>query len=187
MDGPVGIRRHRHGGGCHEAPGREPADCKIWSQKDLEKILKLSLKYDFKIFSDEIHGEITFDKKYTPLFSLDEKLLKNTIIAVSPSKAFNIAGIQTATIITPNKELKEQVDNAIKSFHLNEANSLAVPATIAAYTEGRVWLEELKDYLRENRNFIERFLEHNVPDVKPSLNEASYFLWLDISLSLIHI
>ena len=154
---------------------------KIWSQKDLEKILKLSLKYDFKIFSDEIHGEITFEKKYTPLFSLDEKLLKNTIIAVSPSKAFNIAGIQTATIITPNKELKEQVDNAIKSFHLNEANSLAVPATIAAYTEGRVWLEELKDYLRENRNFIERFLEHNVPDVKPSLNEASYFLWLDIS------
>ena len=154
---------------------------KIWSQKDLEKILKLSLKYDFKIFSDEIHGEITFDKKYTPLFSLDEKLLKNTIIAVSPSKAFNIAGIQTATIITPNKELKEQVDNAIKSFHLNEANSLAVPATIAAYTEGKDWLEELKDYLRKNRNFIERFLEHNVPDVKPSLNEASYFLWLDIS------
>ena len=96
----------------------------LWSQKDLEKILKLSLKYDFKIFSDEIHGEITFDKKYTPLFSLDEKLLKNTIIAVSPSKAFNIAGIQTATIITPNKELKEQVDNAIKSFHLNEAKSI---------------------------------------------------------------
>ena len=154
---------------------------KIWSQKDLEKILKLSLKYDFKIFNDEIHGEITFDKKYTPLFSLDEKLLKNTIIAVSPSKAFNIAGIQTATIITPNKELKEQVDNAIKSFHLNEANSLAVPATIAAYTEGKDWLEKLKDYLRENRNFIERFLEHNVPDVKPSLNEASYILWLDIS------
>ncbi|MEL1193433.1 aminotransferase class I/II-fold pyridoxal phosphate-dependent enzyme, partial [Staphylococcus epidermidis] len=130
-------------------------------------------KYDFKIFSDEIHGEITFDKKYTPLFSLDEKLLKNTIIAVSPSKAFNSAGIQTATIITPNKELKEQVDNAIKSFHFNEANSLAVPATIAAYTEGKDWLEKLKDYLRENRNFIERFLEHNVPDVKPSLNEAS--------------
>lgn len=153
---------------------------KIWSREELTEIAKLCNKYNVKLLSDEIHGDITF-KPYTPAFSLDDDLINNLMVCVSPSKTFNVAAIHAATIIVPNENLREQVSRGINTDELAEPNSMAVPVTIAAYEKGHQWLKELKQQILKNKQLVQEFLEKELPEVKLVPSEATYLLWMDTS------
>ncbi|MQS52589.1 MalY/PatB family protein [Companilactobacillus mishanensis] len=153
---------------------------KIWSRDDLIKIAELCNKYNVKLLSDEIHGDITFNKDgYTPVFSLPEDLIQNVMVTVSPSKTFNVAALHAATIIVPNENLRDQVNRGINSEELAEPNSFAIPATIAAYTKGHDWLKALKQQLMTNRMLVEDFLNSELPGSKLIKSDATYLLWID--------
>lgn len=155
---------------------------KIWTVDELTKIAALSLKYDVKLFSDEIHGDVTFNEKgYNPVFGLEEKYLKNVIVAVSPSKTFNVAALHASTVIVPDANLRAQVSRGLNSEELAEPNLVAVPGTIAAYTKGHEWLQQLKQKVLENRKLVLDFLAENVPDIKWVRGDATYLLWFDVS------
>lgn len=153
---------------------------KIWSREELTEIAKLCNKYNVKLLSDEIHGDITF-KPYTPAFSLDDDLINNLMVCVSPSKTFNVAAIHAATIIVPNENLREQVSRGINTDELAEPNSMAIPVTIAAYEKGHQWLKELKQQILKNKQLVQEFLEKELPEVKLVPSEATYLLWMDTS------
>lgn len=155
---------------------------KIWTRDELTKIAALCKKYNVKLFSDEIHGDITFNKEgYNPVFGLDQEYLDNVVVAVSPSKTFNVAAMHAATIIVPNANLRGQVSRGLNSEELAEPNFAAIPGTIAAYTKGHDWLKALKQQLLENRQMILNFVQDNVPDIKWVPGEATYLLWFDVS------
>lgn len=155
---------------------------KIWTRDELTKIATLCKKYNVKLFSDEIHGDITFNKEgYNPVFGLDQEYLDNVVVAVSPSKTFNVAAMHAATIIVPNANLRGQVSRGLNSEELAEPNFAAIPGTIAAYTKGHDWLKALKQQLLENRQMILNFVQDNVPDIKWVPGEATYLLWFDVS------
>lgn len=155
---------------------------KIWTKSELTKIASLCKKYNVKLFSDEIHGDITFTKDgYNPAFGLDEQYLDNVVVAVSPSKTFNVAAMHAATIIVPNDNLRAQVSRGLNSEELAEPNLVAIPGTIAAYTQGHDWLQALKKKLLENRQMVLDFMKHNLPEVKWVRGEATYLLWFDVS------
>lgn len=155
---------------------------KIWSVAELTKIASLCQKYDVKLFSDEIHGDLTLNETgYNPIFGLDTKYLSNVVVAVSPSKTFNVAAMHAATVIVPNANLRGQVSRGLNSEELAEPNFVAIPGTIAAYTKGHQWLQALKEKLRANRQLVLDFLEQNIPEIKWVQGEATYLLWFDVA------
>lgn len=153
----------------------------IWSQADLVRLAELSGKYHVKIFADEIHGDITFNETgYVPFFSLPTSLLQQVIVAVSPSKTFNVASIHAAILLIPNADLRAVIRQGLQNDGLTAVNLAAIPATIAAYTQGQAWLHELLAYLKTNRAWVEQLIATQLASqiqVVPA--QATYLAWLD--------
>lgn len=155
---------------------------KVWSRDELVQISSLCQKHHVILLSDEIHGDLVFgEPAYTPLFSLPDALIQNTITTVSPSKSFNVAALHAATVIVPNENLRESVSRGINNDELGEPNLLAIPATIAAYTQSADWLQALKAKLVENRQLVAQFVETKLPEVQLVSENATYLLWFDVS------
>ena len=152
---------------------------KIWSRKDLEKIADLCAKYDVNIISDEIHCDLTDpDKKYIPFASISNY---DSVTTVSPTKSFNIAGLNTAAVYIVGDKLKEDIFNALDVEWVSRANILAITGAIAAYKNGRPWLDELRQYLYDNKKFVADFIKDEIPEIKLIDADATYLLWLDCS------
>lgn len=140
---------------------------KIWGKNDLEKIGSLCEKYNVILVSDEIHCDLTYPgKTYTPFASLASSIVDNSITCISPSKTFNIAGIQSAMVYIKNKELNLKVSQQLYADFSSEPNILSVEATITAYTQCREWLNQLKNTLLENKIIVEDFLKKELPSIK---------------------
>jgi len=150
----------------------------VWHKKELERLVKLCQKHHVILLSDEIHGDLVLKGQYTSVASLKAS---GTITLVSPSKTFNLAALHAATAIIPEENLRAQVNRGFNSEELAEPNLLAIPGTVAAYTQGEKWLVELKEVLKNNQQMVVEFLAQHLPQVKMVYGGATYLLWLDIS------
>ncbi|WP_295114397.1 MalY/PatB family protein [uncultured Methanobrevibacter sp.] len=150
---------------------------KIWSREDLDKIDELCKKHDVILISDEIHCDLTDPKlKYNPFKSSD-----NVVRCLSPSKSFNIAGFQSSIVQTSNNELLEKIKNQMHIDNSGSCNVFAATAVVAAYNQSEEWLEELKEVLYENKQFVKEYLSEELPVIKLVECDATYLLWLDCS------
>lgn len=153
---------------------------KVWTREELQRIAQLCKDHGVVLLSDEIHGDLVLGAHdYTPVFSLPHDVAANSITVVSPSKTFNVAALHAATVIVPGKRLRESVNRGLNVDEVAEPNLLAIPGTIAAYTSGRAWLEELKKQLRSNVATVRRHIARNIPQIKVVPMEATYLMWLD--------
>ncbi len=153
---------------------------KIWDRKTLERIGDLCSKYHVTVLSDEIHCDLTEPgDEYTPFASVSDNCRNNSITCVSPTKAFNLAGIQTAAVIVPNYNLRHKVSRGLNTDEAAEPNVFAAIAPVAAFTYGGEWLDALRKYLWENRLFAEEYIKREIKDVSPISAKATYLLWLD--------
>lgn len=153
----------------------------IWSKDELKKISLLAKQYGTIVISDEIHCDIVRQgQEYAPYCSvLDD--MSNSIMLISPTKAFNLAGIQTSAIVCPNKELFKKVYRTINDDEIAEPNIFAQIATISAYNESEDWLDELRSYLDENIKIVNEYIENNIEGVRLVKSYGTYLLWLDVS------
>lgn len=154
----------------------------IWTRDQLIRLATLCRKYHVKIFSDEIHGDFTFNEQgYVPMFSLPEELIQDLEVAVSPSKTFNVAALHAATVIVPNANLRAQVSRGLNSEELAEPNLMAIPGTIAAYEKGSEWLTAVLDAIQDNRKVVSDFINDQLADVITVVpGQATYLIWLDV-------
>lgn len=154
----------------------------VWSRDELMRIIKLAQKYGVIVISDEIHGDLVLKgPDYTPTFSLPEEYRQNLVTLVSTSKTFNVAALHAATGIVANPILRERFTRAINKYEVAEPNLLAIPGTIAAYTQGADWLHQLKKYLLDNREYLEQFISDNLPQLHVVPGTATYLVWIDVS------
>lgn len=155
---------------------------KIWSREELSKIGELCAANNVVVLSDEIHCDITEPGKfYIPFASVNETCRNNCIMAAAPTKTFNLAGLSTAAVIIPDHNLRHKIWRGINTDECGEPNAFAVQAAVSAYTKGQAWLEELRDYIWQNRKLVEEFLAHEIPGIKAIKSDATYLIWLDIS------
>lgn len=155
---------------------------KVWTRDQLIKINQLCLKHHVTLLSDEIHGDLVFQgNDYTPVFSLPSELIQNVIVCVSPSKTFNVAALHAATVIIPNEDLRNKVSRGINTDELGEPNLLAIPGTIAAYTQGHQWVHELREQIQKNVLLVTTFCEQSIPEVAIVHGTATYLMWIDVS------
>lgn len=152
----------------------------VWTKDELIHILSLAEKYGIIVIADEIHGDLVLDgPDYTPTFTLPEEYRHNLIVLVSTSKTFNLAALHAATGIVPNPILRQRFDRAINKYEVAEPNLLAIPGTIAAYTKGADWLHQLKVYVLDNRHYIEKYIQDNLPQLHVVPGTATYLIWID--------
>lgn len=155
---------------------------KIWDKETLAKIGDLCWKYNVLVISDEIHCDITDpDVSYVPFASVSEHCRNNSITAMAPTKAFNIAGIQSAAAMAANPVLRHKIWRALNTDEVAEPNAFSMAATIAAFNHGAQWLDELRSYVYENKQIAHKFVKENIPAIHIVPSKATYLLWLDCS------
>ncbi|MCM1334494.1 MAG: pyridoxal phosphate-dependent aminotransferase [Bacteroides sp.] len=155
---------------------------KIWGKETLSKIGGLAYDNGVAVISDEIHCDITDpDRSYVPFASVSEKCAKNCVICIAPTKAFNLAGLQTSAALVPELRLRHKVWRGLNTDECGEPNAFAVQATVAAFNYGGEWLDELREYIYKNKQTVKKFLAENIPQIKLVSSDATYLLWLDCS------
>ena len=154
---------------------------KIWDRKTLARIGALCARHHVTVISDEIHCDLCAPgKEYVPFASVNETNERICVTCVSASKAFNLAGLQSACIIAADPFLRHRVWRGLNTDEAAEPNVFACDAAIAALTQGEAWLDELRVYLQQNREAAESFLKRELPKMKAVPAEATYLLWLDL-------
>lgn len=151
---------------------------RVWTKAELDKIVSICKKHDVFIVSDEIHCDFVWKGKHTCLLKYKDYLNK-IIVCTSPTKTFNLAGIQTANMFVPDKEVREKFQAELWSTGYSLINTFGLVACQAAYTKCEGWLKEVKEYLIENMRVVSEFLMKNMPKVKMAMPEGTYLLWLD--------
>lgn len=152
----------------------------VWTIEELRTIIQLCITYDVIILSDEIHSDLVFaPHQHTPIASLPEAKDAKIITCMAPTKTFNLAGIQAATMIVPCPTMRNQLEKQGVERGQMELNALAAAAYLAAYKEGEPWLLELKEELTRNMEYVIRELNEHVPAIKVSQPQSTYLLWLD--------
>ena len=153
---------------------------KIWDKETLERIGILCAKHHVLVLSDEIHCDLTDPGyEYIPFASVSELCRNNSVTCITPTKTFNIAGLQTAAVVVPDPVLRHKLNRRLNTDEVAEPNAFAVGGAIAAFNKGEAWLEELREYLSENKKCVRKFVEEKLPVVRVVPSQATYLLWLD--------
>lgn len=156
---------------------------RVWTRQELTRIGEICLRNDVFVVADEIHCELVYPgHQYIPFASISEDFLHSSVTCTSPSKAFNLAGLQVANIFAANPAVRKKIDKALNVNEVCEINPFAVEALIAAYNEGEEWLEELRQYLLGNYNYLKRFFEEQLPQFPVLALEGTYLVWVDCSV-----
>lgn len=155
---------------------------KIWDRETLKQIGDLCAKYHVIVVSDEIHCDLTDPGfEYVPFASVSETCREISVTCMAPTKTFSIPGIQTAAVMVPNPVLRHKVNRGLNTDEVAEPNVFAIGAAVAAFDKGEDWLEELRVYLRDNKQLVRDFIREKIPQIKVVPSQATYLLWLDCS------
>ena len=153
---------------------------RVWTPEELRHSGDICLRNGVFVVADEIHCELTYEgHDYTPFASLSERFQQNSTTCVSPSKAFNLAGLQIANIIAVDDDVRRRIDRAININEVCDVNPFGVIATITAYNGGGEWLDALRKYLRGNYEYLCHFFAERLPQYPVLPLEGTYLVWID--------
>ena len=153
---------------------------RVWTKEELTKIGDICVRNHVLVVSDEIHCDFTFPGfAHTVFASIKKEFEQISILCTSPSKSFNLAGLQISNIFIPNKEVRKQFERAVAQAGYSQVGLPGIVACKAAYTYGEEWLKQLKVYLKENLDFLREYLKKELPQITLIEPEGTYLIWLD--------
>ena len=153
---------------------------RVWTKKELIRLGEICIKNNILVISDEIHCDILYPGiTHTPFASVSEEFALSSLTCTAPSKTFNLAGLQTSTIIIPNKIYYNEYKNFLERVHLTQNNAFGLVALQAAYRHGEEWLDQLLAYLDENLRTLIESIDREIPQIKVVRPEGTYLVWLD--------
>ncbi len=154
---------------------------RIWTKEELLRVGEICRRHGVIVVSDEIHCEIEMPGySYIPFASTSKENQECSITFCSPSKAFNIAGLQIANIVTPDPVKRERILAVMRASEHCDINPVGIDALQAAYSaEGEEWLKQMNAYIHENYLTFKKMMEDALPEFKVSALEGTYLLWLD--------
>ncbi|AFW00718.1 aminotransferase [Gluconobacter oxydans] len=154
---------------------------KVYSREELSHIATVCEREDATIISDEIHCDLVFDgRTHIPIASLSPEISKRSITLMAASKAYNIAGLKTAFAIITDPECRARFENARLGM-VDSVNLFGLVATEAAYSHGQAWLDALRIYLQDNRDFLVRYIQEYIPGITVHSPQSTFLAWLDCS------
>ncbi|UKK55051.1 MalY/PatB family protein [Prevotella sp. E2-28] len=155
---------------------------RVWTKEELEQMNAICLKHGVKVVSDEIHCELIMPgHTFQPFAAVSEACRENSVVLNSPSKSFNIAGLQIANIICARVDWRRRLDRAININEVCDVNPFGPVALMAAYNESEDWVDELNLYLWDNYKTLCDFAAKHLPQWKIMPLEGTYLPWVDIT------
>lgn len=155
---------------------------RVWKREELQRMSELCLKYNVRVIADEIWRDIIMPgHKHIPAASLSKEIEHNTITCFSPTKTFNIAGLQASFATLPREEEWKMLDEELGRLDVKRNSPFSLVGFEAAYTKGEEWLEELLIHLDGNMDYVVNFVKERIPEVKVRKSEGTYLMWLDFS------
>ena len=153
---------------------------RVWTPDELTQFGKICLENDVLVVSDEIHGDLIYsDTVFTSFARLGDDFRQKSIICSAASKTFNMAGLQTSSIIISDNELRDQFAGTIKRNGVFLANPFGIIAAEAAYNHGEAWLAEVMAYVEDNYHFMKSYLAEHLPQLKIIQPQGTYLVWVD--------
>lgn len=152
---------------------------KVWNKEQLEKIGDICLKHGVFVVSDEIHADFAFKRPHTVFTQIKEEYKQMSMVCTSPSKSFNLAGLQISNIFIPDKKRRSDFRAQVYATGYDEISLPALVACEAAYRHGEEWLDGVCAYIRENEAYVRAFLQDRLPRVRLMDWEGTYLIWLD--------
>lgn len=153
---------------------------RVWSKDELEMIAEICHENGTMVFSDEIHADMTFPgRRHIPFATVSEKAKMNSVTFMSPSKAFNMPGLASSYVVIENEKIREQFKRYMEASELDLGHVFAFIGTIAAYSNGTEWLDQMLEYITGNINYLIEYCSERLPKIKPIRPDASYLVFLD--------
>lgn len=155
---------------------------RVWKKEELQKIGDLCVKYNVRILADEIWRDLVLPGyTHTPIASLSREIENITITCFSPTKTFNIAGLQASFAVFPRGEEWKAFDNELGEMDIKRNNPFSLVGFEAAYNHGEEWLSELLVHLEGNAQYVADFVKERLPEIKTVKPEGTYLMWLDFN------
>ncbi|HWR38274.1 MAG TPA: MalY/PatB family protein [Patescibacteria group bacterium] len=153
---------------------------RVWTREELARLGEICLKYQVRIISDEIHCDLTFaPHRYVPLATVSPELNAQSIICLSATKSFNLAGLQASVAVVPDIALRKKLADLLGRLSIERNNCFSMVAIEAAYRDGEAWLEQMLAYVRGNIDYVMEFCRDRIPQICPQRPEGTYLIWLD--------
>lgn len=158
---------------------------KVWTRDELVKIRNICLRTGVFLISDEIHMDFARPKgEFVSMVELMEEG-DPMLVATGLGKTFNLASIPHSYFITRDRRLRLKIGRSIASkYGMGAANSLALEAIHAAYTECGPWVDELNSHIEQNMQLVEHYIEAHMSEwldfKKP---DATYLAWISFEKS----
>ncbi|MEY8355942.1 MalY/PatB family protein [Lachnospiraceae bacterium 54-53] len=152
---------------------------RVWTREELERLGDICIRKNILVVSDEIHQDFVFRGRHLVFADLSEELKNRTITCTSPSKTFNLAGLQVSNIFIANPQIRRKFRRQVGAAGYSQLNTLGLTACEAAYRHGEEWHGRLMEYLSGNIAFVRDFLKEKLPRIRLIEPEGTYLLWLD--------
>ncbi len=153
---------------------------RVWSREELAALGEICVRHDLLILSDEIHSDLILSgHRHTPIATISDELAERTLTFLAPSKTFNIPGLGTSFVVTPDENLRTRFKGMAENLGLEAGNVFGLLALQVAFDQGEEWLEQLLDYLAGNLDWATRFIRERIPGIQAVCPEGTYLLWLD--------
>lgn len=152
---------------------------RVWTKEELVRLGDICQKHNVIIVSDEIHSDFIFEGTHHVFSTVKDSFRDNCIICTSPSKTFNIAGLQISNIFIENRELRKKFKIQVNRSGYSQVGLAGLVACEAAYLHGGEWFDAVLKYIKSNAEFAREYIEKNIPKVKMTRLEGTYLIWLD--------
>jgi len=155
---------------------------RVWTRNELVRLVDLTQQYDVFLVSDEIHADIVFPPyEHVSALTFDEGQNGKFIVLNSASKSFNIAGLNTAYALIPDKKIRTAFRQQLRCMNLHGVNLFGMIALETAYCKGEGWLDALLLYLQSNRQVMTDVLVEKLPGLKHFVPDGTYLYWLNFN------
>ena len=155
---------------------------RVWTRDELSRLANICLKHKVIVFADEIHNDFVYSPNVHTIFStLSPEVAENSVVSMSSSKTFNLAGLQFSTNFIKNPALRAKFKAEREKTGYDEPSLMGLVAARAAYEGGKPWLEELKKHLLSNISFVRSYLAEKLPEARLIEPEGTFLLWIDFS------
>lgn len=155
---------------------------RVWTKEELTRMGDICLKHNVIILDDEIHCDFVYTPHhFTSFLALDEKYRNNLVVFNSPSKTFNVAGLQPGNIIIPDENLRKRYRKANAAAGYSQGSIMGQVAVKSCYTKGDEWVKELVEYIAGNIAWVRDFVKENFSKATFVEPEGTYLVWIDFS------
>lgn len=152
---------------------------RVWTKEELIRMGDICYRNHVIVVSDEIHADFVFRGTHQVFAGLKKEYEEITVTCTSPSKTFNLAGLQISNLFIANPRLKSAFRKQLHAAGYGLLNVMGLTACEAAYRKGEEWYRAMLGYVQANIDFTKQYVEEKLPGVTMVEHEGTYLVWLD--------